>query len=541
MLKNILIATCASTIVTPLIAELIPELEIVNHEDTTLELPAIASPQEAVKSPVPPKIPLFTIDDKGAKLTGAGVEELQSDLIFVNNGAANRLSVEIDSQKGSSVLDVKGTTHFDKTSLHLIPSQNGIGLNTTYTLLKSAEIEGNFSEVSLEKVNPNLVKAAVILDKTMVQVSFIPSFANIAISPNEKVIASILDHVVPSSPFAKSFLGALVEIPDPDALRVIDELSGNQHTVDLFTNSVLTRNFLRRLYDPIRDWVTTLPCQSYEMECYSGIDTWIEGGYARQTMRNNGNGFGYNSSGWELTFGFQNHFNSEWIAGVAGSYVTQTLDYNLGGHGDLTGGFAGFYVLYRPEYFYALGNVAYGSTQNHIFRKARAGNVALNAHSRPETTEWGFYAESGVDLPVLDILVQPFVGIEGFTARRGSFTEEDGDLFNLAVSKKDRATAASRFGLHVSTTEWYSDFSFSVDIAWQYLLTTSHSDLWLKFDTFGPQFLTQGVKIPRNSADGAITLEYLPDETVEFYGQFAGQVWSNITSFSVLVGLQLRW
>ena len=56
-----------------------------------------------------------------------------------------------------------------------------------------------------------------------------------------------------------------------------------------------------------------------------------------QTLRNDGNGFGFTLSGWELTFGFQSHMNQDWILGFAGSYVEDTLQYNLGGHGDMTG------------------------------------------------------------------------------------------------------------------------------------------------------------------------------------------------------------
>ena len=188
-----------------------------------------------------------------------------------------------------------------------------------------------------------------------------------------------------------------------------------------------------------------------------------------------------------------------------------------------------------------MGNLAFGHTQNHLFRKASAGGVVFDADSRPELTEWSAYAEAGVDLPICDILIQPFVGIEGFTSSRNSLVEDGASSFNLLVSKKDRASAASRLGLHVTTMEWFSDFSFSLDVAWEYQLTTTQNDLRLAFNDFGPEFTTQGIRVPRNSADGALTIQYFAEETVQFYGQFAGEVWNNSTNYSVLGGLQLRW
>ena len=441
----------------------------------------------------------------------------------------------------SSVLNVSGTANISGADLQVLPIGPSISFTTVYPILNAGTLDGRFSSVNISRVNPLLASSLVSYVGNSVFLEFNPTFSLVAVSPNEKAVAAVLDRLDSLPPFADSFLGALALLATPQAIEVLDELSGNQHTADLYATALLTRNFLRRMFDPLRDMVTTLPCNQYAMECYSGIDTWGEVSFDRQSLRNDGNGFGFTLSGYDVTFGFQSHMSQEWVLGFAGSYVADTLNYNLGGHGDLTGGYAGFYALYRPEYFYALGNLAYGYTQNHLIRKARAGEVTFDAVSRPELTQWSAYAEAGVDLPLCDILIQPFVGIEGFTSCRNSVAEENAEGLSLLVSKKDRASAFSRLGLHVTTMEWFSDFSFSVDIAWEYQLTTTKNNLTMAFNGFGPEFVTQGVRVPRNSADGAVTVEYYADETVRFIGQFSGEVWNNSTSYSVLGGVKLFW
>jgi len=441
----------------------------------------------------------------------------------------------------NSLLNVSGIAAIAGSNLQILPIGPSISFTTVYPILNAGTLDGTFGSVNIARVNPLLASSLVSYVGNSVFLEFRPTFGLVAVSPNEKAVASVLDRLDSLPPFADSFLGALALLPTPQAIDVLDELSGNQHTADLYATALLTRNFLRRMFDPLRDMVTTLPCNQYAMECYSGIDTWGEISFDRQSLRNDGNGFGFTLSGYDVTFGFQSHMSQDWILGFAGSYVADTLDYNLGGHGDLTGGYAGFYALYRPEYFYALGNLAYGYTQNHLIRKGRAGEVTFDAVSRPELTQWSAYAEAGVDLPIFDILIQPFVGIEGFTSCRNSVAEENAEGLSLLVSKKDRASAFSRLGLHVTTMEWFSDFSFSVDVAWEYQLTTTKNNLTMAFNGFSSEFITEGVRVPRNSVDGALTVEYYADETVRFIGQFGGEVWNNSTSYSVLGGVKLFW
>ncbi len=456
-------------------------------------------------------------------------------------------NVEVDPVGNSTLIQIKGfpgDAVLNGGQVVVTPSHE-ISFGIPYEILNAdGGVQGKFNGVAVvgsKRLSP-------LLDYTtnanVVFLTLQPAFMNSAVSLNEKQVASQLDMANSTVPQLNAILNALLPLSDPSLTSVLDQLSGNQHTVDPFITGILNREFVRRLYDPLRPIVTTMPCCRCEDPCSYGLDVWVEGSWDRAFLQNDGNGFGFNLNGYEFTLGAQTTFCEDWTVGLAGSYAYDYIRYNLGGHGKMDSGFAGLYGLYRPQHWYALLDIAGGYSSNKIHRNIQIGSLNYVADSTAPTCDLIGYLEAGVDLPLCWVLIQPFAGIECNTYWRDRTTEHGAGVLDLIVYERRTTSATSRVGLHITTRPYstpYSTFSLSIDGAWNCRLTDDDVLFWQSFTGFGNYFADHGTHYNRNSAEGAITLSSQIDETWRAYLQGAGEIWDNASDYSVLVGVQASW
>jgi len=454
----------------------------------------------------------------------------------------------------NSLLIVDGSVVVDGGStVNLVTTNGFINLNTKQTFLTTGTgltvnpggFALNTSGLS-SLFNPQAYLGTLSYDANnyyiLTQTQFASEVTNNGGSTSEIALASQLDSIVDPNTPKNLFLNELAQLSAPDLIEVLDDMSGAQYATEGFVAEVSNRNFIRRLYDPIREIVTTEPtgCYSQDSCCdFWGINVWTEVGGGQRSV----NGYlGLNLDEWDATLGLQKTFEEDWTFGIAGSYEHNNIKYHgSNGSGNGYTWFGGLYGLYRPSCYYVLADIAYGYTQHKVNRHLVMGDVTDTFKGKPKISQVTFYAEAGVDFNLCSFLVQPFVGIEVAKFHRNKFSETDIDTSDLALNlhKKTYTTPTSSLGVHL-TDQFCSGLNISVDLAWLYRFS-NNNHFTANFESFGSDFTVYGKKIERSSGEGAITLSRDFENNWRLFAEASGEVWSQASAYNVLGGIQYNW
>ncbi len=443
---------------------------------------------------------------------------------------------QIDGQGESSLIDVGGAAalggHILATTI-----DGKIKLNHHYHLLHAEEgVTGSFSNLSI-KNNPPLYASRLIYGQNDLFLKLISTFVNGAQNNNQANVALQLDGITKSDPLLNGLFSQMAILPIEDVSFILQQLSGQQQTADLFAVGVINRQFLRRLYDPLRPIVTTLPGCYTSSSC--GWTVWVEGGQGQTFVDNSDEASGFKLCGGHITSGIQKTF-SELTLGFAGSYDYEKLSFKQSGTGRLNSTFAGLYALYRPDCFYLLADMAYGYSHDRLSRQVFLPGVALDISSSADINQYTLYAEGGIDLLCGHLLIQPFAAIEGGGAWKSNVHERGGADLGLDVESREEGTCFSRLGLHATTTNW-PGVVLSLDAAWRYRFTKNSNCVWQQFATFGSPFVVEGVHIDRNCFEGAATLTCPCSDSASLYIEGEGEIWSKASTYSVILGFTASW
>lgn len=371
-------------------------------------------------------------------------------------------------------------------------------------------------------------------------------------------------------------LALLAPLDEEQTNRALSQLAGTPYTTLFVSTEIINRQFLRRLYDPLRVLVSN-PCayedDVYEMCSSKGIDAWAEGSVNRSFLNGNRNAKGFKMSGYEVSGGAHKRLTSTWTLGAGICYAIDHFHYNVGGSSKTNAVLGGVYTLYRPANYYLLGNVTFGYFTNDMHRRvqmnqefkplpvdpnldqakkneqslantaAKMENAKLDflVKSRPNISEVTFYGEAGIDWNCNCVLIQPFVGFEANRFIRTCRFDKGEQSLRLVYSGKDVTNAYSRLGVHLTTPENCYDLTFAFDIAWQYRLTPSQNDLTVRFQDFGTPFKITGVPNERNSIDMAFTVWSEIFEGWTLYLEASGERWKRVSNYQFTGGLLFKW
>ena len=371
-------------------------------------------------------------------------------------------------------------------------------------------------------------------------------------------------------------LDLLAPLDEDQTLRALSQLAGTQYTTLFISTEIVNRQFIRRLYDPLRVLISN-QC-SYDDEVYDicsskGIDAWVEGSVNRSFLDGNKNAKGFKMSGYEVSGGAHKRLTSTWTLGAGICYAINHFHYNVGGSSKSNAVLGGVYTLYRPANYYLLGNITFGYFKNDMHRRVQLNSTFVPAKepqgltgpelsafklaqlaaeaendkkdylvkSRPNISEVTFYGEAGFDWNCNCVLVQPFVGFEANRFMRGCKVDKGEPSLRLIYSKKDVTNAYSRLGVHLTTPENCYDLTFALDLAWQYRLTASQNDLTVRFKDFGTPFKITGVPNERNSIDMAFTVWSEIFEGWTLYLEASGERWKRVSNYQFTGGFLFKW
>ena len=443
-------------------------------------------------------------------------------------------NVEVNLAGQSDLINVTGIAQLNGGEVVVLPI-DGVNFADRYEILAAGGgVSGHFTGATLQ--NSRFGAFLDYSNPNAVFLFFKQLNLNGALSFNEIQVQNQLNALLAASPTATEtlVLDTLFALPQDQLTEALDELSGAQYANDPYLVGLLSQQFIRRLYDPIRVLVVD-PC--YTPYC-DGITFWAQGSWGRDLLRNNGNGFGFHTTGLDLTWGAQKTFLNDFTLGAALSYDYEFIHYNLNGFGRMNSGFLGLYALYRPDRFYAFADAAFGYTQHKVHRTVVIGDLEGDIDSRPRFYDFTAYFEIGFDLPVCNLMIQPFAAIESVSYQRDAFSEKNEPEFGLSLQKLEHTTALTRAGFHFTAYEHCWGFYFSTDITWNYRFTSSDAFQNQSFLGFGTPFTILGVPVSKNSIEGAVTLSNHITEQLRSYIEAEAEVWNKAAAFSFQVGLQ---
>lgn len=464
-------------------------------------------------------------------------------LHFLSNysNPGGNYAVEVNGAGQSDLIDVTGTATLNGGTVVVSSVDGTYRFQDRYTIVEAESVVGTYTGA----ISASLIQPIVSYDAQHVYLLLLTDIARAAETPNQLAIALQLDGIVNPNARQSLLLSTLVNLPENEARESLDSLSGYQHAADLLTTQMINRQFIRRLYDPIRSIVTTEPCccDEYVNPCCCGLTGWFDAGGTFINVLNKKNVHGFHSQGYDLTAGVQATFCRDWTFGVAGSYEQDFMDFNRhGGTERCNTWLAGLYGLYRPAFFYGLVDLTYGYSWNHLKRSIHVGDLHYHATSKPNTEQYTFYGEVGVDWNCGCVLFQPFFGIDIGRFHRKCTRESFANGWGLAVNKRDRTLSTTRLGIHLTTNDFIcNQGSLSLDLAWNYLLTDPKNHIHERFLEFGTPFEIEGSKWNRSGIDYALTFTSSIYNNLSGYIEAAGEAWANANLFNVVAGVEFCW
>lgn len=459
-----------------------------------------------------------------------------------NSGSTYVVQVTIGNQ--SSRINVGGTaTLANNTNLLIEPLGNGeVDIDIPYTILHAdAGLTGTFTNVNA--INP-LIVPTVTYDAMNAYLTFTVNTQE-AQTSNQRQVAQQLASIKMPTPLQEAILEELVSLSPDQFRRALDQMSGQQYVNTILAAEFINRQFIRRLYDPLRSILVTNP---YSQPCccccdvgYGTFDPWISISNAQLSVNGNRNAKGFRLSDNEVSVGAQGTFWDLWTIGTAVSFGKNQVKYSIGGGSRNHVALGAVYWLFRPKPFYFLGDVVLGRSANKITRRINVGAIHLKARSTMKISQGTMYFELGRDYSCEVMLLQPFVGLELGHYRYNGLSEKCAQPLNLELGKKSQSLAYTRVGVHLTSSPIPCGLSMAIDIAWQYRLNDFDNGINVRFLEFGDTFAVKGYDLEHNCIEGAISLTQEMDCGWEIFGEIGGEYWGRAGSYSLLLGLKAEW
>lgn len=467
--------------------------------------------------------------NRGVIAPGESIGTLQILNNFSNLGG--NYALEVNGAGSSDLIQVSGEASLDGGNV-IVSSIDGLyQFGRPYTIMTAALVNGTYSEASVSA----FLTPILTYDPARVYLTLLPNISPAARTHNQSAVAHQLDTLTTPNLQQSLVLSNIVNLPEDEVQQVLESYSGYQYTDDAWSAEITNRQFIRRLYDPLRTLVTTLSCQ----KC--GWSTWLETGGGATRLHGNKEAHGFHMHSYELTGGCQFTGCSSTTLGAAGSYTNDSIHYTHGGSGRRNAGFAGIYGLYRPNGFYLLADATYGYHSGSLERRLYTGLLKNKAQGKPKITQATFYEEIGCDLSFCSIILQPFAGIQLGKSWRSPIKERNCDVLSLALKKHEWTQKSTRLGVHLTADNMCQWVNASLDVAWNRLLSGQKNSMHARFIDFGNSFTIRGIPFDANSVDYALTLSTPVCECFKAYVEVGGETWKHAVTYDALAGVNFSW
>ncbi len=464
--------------------------------------------------------------------------------------------VQVDGAGNATETIVAGTILINGGEVDVTSADGTFLLNVPYLVLHSNTMNGLSGTFSIVQAhgffNPEVVAANALYDSQNAYVILQPTFTNCPLNQNQQNVAAQIENLINPPADIEALLQAMVLLPCDEIAFVLDELGGEQYAGEMVLAEMVNRQFIRRLYDPLRDLISMPPCcKPYYENCFGayeavGQELWFEGGGTRFAIDSGHEGYGFSGNGYEVVGGVQHTFSNDWTLGLGVGYFTDEIHFKLPGKGTMHTLDIGLYTLYRPDSYYVLADVAFGASRDSLHRTIAAGDFRATPRSNTRIYQGTFYGEVGfdnvIDVPLFEcVLVQPFIGIELGGTHRSEITEEQGGSLDLEIDSKSLFRCYSRLGFHANTMPSQGQMELALDLAWNYRLGDAGRTNKERFIAFDESFNIEGAPEQKSSVDGTLALIVPVGNFIKLYLEVSGQKWQRAATGSVFGGFRANW
>lgn len=414
-------------------------------------------------------------------------------------------------------------------------------LNTTASsviLHADGGVSGKFSSIVS---NFPLLTPKLSYGPNDVFLNFVNTLQVLPVTYNERQVAEQLQRITNPTPQQMNILVGITSLPKGEAREALDQLTGEQYTSTLLAAELSSRGFIRRMFDPMR---LTINYPYEERNCCKSlfeVDTWGEASLHQAWLQTGQNFHKVEIDGYELSIGGQMSVLDHLTVGGAYSYENDFTEYHVGGSGKTMVNLGGAYALFRPSCYYVLGEFVGGCSHNKIRRHINIGTIHYRPLANVRVWQASYYVEAGKDFLWKYVLAQPFIGYEGGHYRFDNFTEKGNTPLNLSVRNKKVDPSYARCGVHLTTRNRPMWWSFGVDLAWMYRLTSPGTSIHERFVSFGVPFDIKGAHLQRNSFEAAGNFSVAFCSNWEVFGEVSSQTWTNAITYSCLLGISSVW
>lgn len=348
------------------------------------------------------------------------------------------------------------------------------------------------------------------------------------------------------SPEAALIIASIEPLSLAEQRRALNDLSGQQYANLVQSNQAASQQFMRRMYESVR-------YDSLGLHCGSNCDqfqVWSAVGGGQVYQRRSHGTRGFRMDDVNVAFGVQKPLNicflDSWLTlGAAGSYESDDLRFNHGGHGKGNDWQGAIYYMWNNCRYYSFSATILGDDCIKIRRPFHFdridGRARHQTRSRARITQWTSYSEFGFNCHYHCFYIQPFVGIEYAFYRRHALSEHHAHPFNLHIRGKNVSATIGRLGVHLTTALPCWDLFLSGDLAWRSRFNFLQERFQAHFKNFGSQFRIKGPHQKPNGVEGALNLAKCFCDCWEAYVELAGERWERYSAWNLSGGLSVSW
>lgn len=462
-----------------------------------------------------------TITTSGFSTLNVGGNYTQS------NGAV--YIANLNSQGQTSLIDVAGTATITG-GLVQANTSGGFLYNHLYNILHAGGgVIGTYGLIP----TPGL-SIFITYDAQNVYLSFSPNFGAIARTPNQIQVANQLNHLINLSPDESFMLASLVSLP-PDQMRhALDLMSGEQYTAFILSALYQDERFSRRIFNACRYFLN--PCAPSCAE----FQPWIFAGGGKGFQKGNSNAFGFESSNYDISLGFQSAFGKSWLLGAAAEYENDSIDSRLAGNASFHTVQGALYSDFKSKRFYIHTDLIGAGSGSDFGRPIAFGEIHRKAKGKPRISHGRLDFEIGYNGEWCPHVLQPFIGGSALLFHQSRFQENGASSLDLVVGSQTKWLGSTLAGIHFNT-HVFDRLSIDLDLAWEHYYGNLQVVETMRFVQFGTNFPIIGPERGHDGGIGSFAIAAPFGECWHFYAQGSGEIWKDWHAYSVNGGLVFSW
>ena len=437
---------------------------------------------------------------------GLGTMLVDGDVAFASG---SNLIVNANAAGEADMLSATGTVTIAGGTVQVLAAYGDYAPQTGYTIISGGTVEGSFDNVQtdLAFLMPTLQYSATGVGLVLTRNDI--AFADIAVTYNQASVGGAINAAFASE---SELYYAIVGQSAKGARAILDNLSGEIHAT--------VANALVQDSDRNRRAVLG----RLDLPKHDGPALWIQGVGAQDDWSSDRNAAGYqrNSTGviggLELTRGKSK-------MGIAIGYTDGSLKLRdrlsnakiSGKHLDLYAG-----SKLGPINLSAGAQIADFDVDTN--RDFSLGSIDQQAAASYDAKTYGAFARAGIQMPLGNGAIEPFIGVNWIRFDRRGFAENGGTLALDGMAEKSNWTFGSIGFKSQVPLDPAKRFAVTFSGEWQHALDGKATTATMRFAAGDPSFTVAGAPLARDAAIVDIAANYKLSDRLTIGAGYSGTI-----------------